>query len=250
MADTEVRTSTNRLIAALPDSERFAVLDEATEMPLQIGDVLAEAGEPFSHGYFPLSCVLSIVTVLEDGSMIEAATVGNEGLLGIPLILGAPSASNTRRVCQIKGDCLRIPADTLVRLGEELPVLRSVLLRYANALLVQVSQSAACNRRHSAEQRGAKWLLMTHDRVEGDRFDLTHEFLAQMIGVRRASVSEVQNHLRTLGLIDYRRGEIEIVDRAGLEAASCGCYAQIRQEYDTYLSTVQGSTAALGRARV
>jgi CRP-like cAMP-binding protein len=231
----------SRLIETLPESERAALLEGSTPISLEVGQILADAGQPMTHAYFPMSGVLSLVTVLEDGSMIEAATVGNEGLVGMSLVLGGSESTSVRAMCQVKGDAYRMPAAVLVRLFEELPTFRSMLLRYAHALFVQAAQSAACNRLHPAEARAAKWLLLCDDRVEGNRFHLTQEFLAQMLGVRRASITEVANHLRDNGLIDYRRGDITILDRPGLEGMSCGCYVQIRTEYDSYLAHANGT---------
>lgn len=201
--------------------------------------MLADAGQPILHAYFPKVGVISLVTVLEDGSMIEAATIGLEGMFGLPLVLGATSSPNLQAMCQIKGDMLRIPSESLVTLFDKLPVLRAMLLRYAQALLVQAAQSAACNRMHSVAQRAAKWLLLCHDRVSGDHFHLTQEFLSQMLGVRRASVTEVANRLRNDGLIDYHRGDTTIMDRAGLEGLSCICYAEVRGEYERYLASAR-----------
>ena len=234
----------NRLIATLPASERSSLLAECSSVSLNVGDVLADAGERIRHAYFPQVGVISLVTVLEDGSMIEAATVGDEGMFGLPLVLGVAGSPNLRAICQIKGDMLRIPAETLVRLFERLPVLHAMLLRYAQALLVQAAQSAACNRMHSVEQRAAKWLLFCHDRVQGDHFHLTQEFLSQMLGVRRASVTEVANRLRNDGLIDYHRGDTSVMDRAGLERMSCGCYTQVRDEYESYLASADADASA------
>ena len=237
----------SRLITALPESERDQLLAACTAISLDIGQVLAEAGQPMTHAYFPMSGVLSLVTVLEDGSMIEAATVGNEGMVGVSLVLGGSESTSVKAMCQVRGEAQRLPAADLLRLFDELPTLRSMVLRYAHALFVQAAQSAACNRLHTAEERASKWLLLCHDRVEGNAFHLTQEFLAQMLGVRRASVTEVANRLRDRGLIEYRRGDIAILDRSGLEGTSCGCYAQIRTEYDDYLA--HGNDRAAGAHR-
>lgn len=232
----QTRSQVSLLLQALPSVVRDEILAESEQLSLQVGDILIEAGEPITHTYLPLSGAVSLVTLLEDGSMVEAAAVGNEGMVGLPVVLGATATPNVRAVCQIASESLRLPAEALTRLSEKHQPLRSTLLRYANSVLVEAAQSAVCNRRHPAEKRAAKWLLLSHDRVEGDEFFLTQEFLASMLGVRRASVTEVAGVLREKGLITYKRGAVTIVDRQGLEHLVCSCYEQIRTEYDSYLA--------------
>ncbi|HEU4561941.1 MAG TPA: Crp/Fnr family transcriptional regulator [Longimicrobium sp.] len=168
--------------------------------------------------------------LMDDGSAVETATIGNEGLVGVPVFLGAMQMAG-QAFAQVPGEAYRLPAGALreeVRRGSALATL---LGRYTQALFTLVAQSSACNRKHAVEQRCARWLLMTHDRVPGDTFELTQHFLSQMLGVRRATVNEAAAALQERGLIDYTRGRITIIDRAGLEAAACACYAIIRNEF-------------------
>ncbi|HEX8099661.1 MAG TPA: Crp/Fnr family transcriptional regulator [Actinomycetota bacterium] len=234
----------NRLLDCLPIAEREVVLGRAESVTLRTGQVLAEAGQPLDHGYFPRGGMLSLVAVIEDGTMVEASTIGNEGMFGLQIVAGVDSSSNLRTMCQIDGEALRVSTNDLRELGRPGTKLHTLLMRYGHALFVQAAQAVLCNRRHSAEQRCAKWLLLSHDRVGRDSFRLTQEFLAQMLGVRRASVTTVANELRRRSLIEYHRGAITILDRAGLEAASCVCYAVIREEYDNYLRMAASAASA------
>ncbi len=233
----------NRLVDSLPLAERDALMARAQFVQLRSGQILGDAGQPMTHAYFPRNGMFSLVTVVADGSMVEASTIGSEGMLGLQIVLGVDSSANLRAMCQIMSDAISVPADDLRRVAANGSTLQGLLLRYAHALLAQAAQAVLCNRRHPAEQRCAKWLLLSHDRVGADDFHLTQEFLSQMLGVRRASVTMVANDLRKRGLIAYRRGAIRILDRAGLEAASCVCYGIIRKEYDGYLVAAAAATA-------
>ena len=193
------------------------------------GQVLWEPYVAIRSVYFPRDCVLSLLVILDDESPVEAATIGREGLLGVPLALGSETAS-TRAIAQVPGFAVRLPASTFRQALDEDPEVRGITLRYAQALLDQTSQSVACNRRHSMEERCARWLLMTHDRVGGDHFQLTHDFLAFMLGVRRAGVTVAAGMLQQAGLIRYTRGNITILDRVRLEEASCECYRAVRDK--------------------
>ena len=200
-----------------------------------VPDILARQGEPFTHLWFPETCVISLVSVMTDGSSVEVGTIGNEGFAGIPAYLEA-DASETNTFCQIAGSALRLPVGDLIAASEASAPLRKLLGRYTQSYLSQVSQSAACNSAHDIEQRCARWLLMTHDRVDGaDRFSLKQEFLAFMLGVRRAGVTIAAGKLQARGMIRYRRGMITIVDRPALERAACECYAIVRKQFDRLL---------------
>jgi CRP-like cAMP-binding protein len=220
----------NALLAALPGEERDVVLAEAEQAPMTFQLVLQEVNEPIGHLWFPASGVMSVLSEMEDGSVVEVATVGREGMVGLPLVLDARQSAQ-RIFVQIPGQGLRLSAAAFARLRPRLPALERLLLRYALSLVVQVSQGSACNRLHPIEARCARWLLLTHDRVDGDAFPLTQEFLAQMLGVTRPSVSIAAGMLQKAGLIHYARGAIEILDRPGLEQASCECYAVITREF-------------------
>lgn len=226
--DPAVPVERNRLLLALAPDELARLLPHLETVTLGIGHVIARANEAVTHAYFPESCVISFVCRMADGTTAEVGTVGDEGVLGLPLHFGANSALS-ESVVQVPGVARRMPADAFVRLSHELPGLDLEMRHFAHAYITRVSQTAACNRLHPLEQRCARWLLLTHDRVAGaDTFSLTHEFLAYMLGVRRAGVTEAAGVLKRSGLIGYSRGRVTILDRAGLEAASCECYGAVR----------------------
>jgi CRP-like cAMP-binding protein len=224
----------NRLLAALPREEWDRIRPRAERVRLELREVLFEPNRPMSHVYFPEDGIVSILGLMDDGSAVETGTVGNEGMVGVPVFLGAMQMAG-QAFAQIPGDAWRMPAAALreeVRRGSPLA---SLVGRYTQALFTLVAQSSACNRMHPVEQRCARWLLLTHDRVGGDTFELTQLFLSQMLGVRRATVNEAATALQERGLIEYRRGRITIVDRPALEAAACACYAIIRAEFTRML---------------
>ncbi|WP_426959624.1 Crp/Fnr family transcriptional regulator [Muricoccus radiodurans] len=220
----------NALLAALPEEERTLFLGEVERVPLAFKRVLQELDEPVTHLWFPRSGVASMLSEMTDGSIVEVATVGREGVLGLPLVLDAGQSAQ-RVLVQIPGEADRMTAAAFARLRPRLPGLERLLLRYALSLVTQVSQGSACNRLHPIEARCARWLLLTHDRVDGDSFPLTHEFLSQMLGVTRPSVTIAAGMLQRAGLIRYGRGVVEVLDRAGLEGASCECYGVITREF-------------------
>jgi CRP-like cAMP-binding protein len=220
----------NRILAALP-AEVLERLRPALEpVELELGLVVAEPNRPIEHVVFPEEGIVSIVGVLADGSAVETATVGREGMAGLPVFLGAGSMAGQAFV-QVPGHGHRMPAAALREEVSGGGVLFELLGRYTQALFTMLSQSSACNRKHPVEARCARWLLLTHDRVDGDAFLLTHLILSQMLGVRRASVSEAAARLQEAGLIEYGRGRLTILDREGLERAACECYAIIRSEF-------------------
>lgn len=221
----------NRLLGTLPPEEMEILRPHLTEVPLIFRERLYEAGEPIRHVWFPNSGVVSMVTELAEGDPVELATIGPEGMVGIALILGSERMENIA-FNQIAGDALRMDAAQFRSSLERCPALHRLLLRYTAALMQQISQGAACNRMHTVEERCARWLLMTHDRVYKPNFLLTQEFLGQMLGVRRPTVSLAAGMLQKAGLIHYSRGEITICDREGLEAAACECYEVIRKEFE------------------
>jgi CRP-like cAMP-binding protein len=225
----------NRLLRALSPVARQQLLPALERVALNMKDMLIEHDVPIHFVYFPLHGVVSLISTLADGTMVEVATIGNEGLIGLPLFLRANSLPFTAFV-QVPGEALRMEAaafDRLLREGSE--EFSHLLYRYTQALFNQLAQHVVCNRLHPVEQRCARWLLLTHDRVARDEFPLPQEFLAQMLGARRTSVTAVTGRLQQAGLIRYRRGIVRMLDRAGLEAASCECYGVIKQEYDRLL---------------
>jgi CRP-like cAMP-binding protein len=235
MPQNRPRSTQNRLLRALPQPEydRFAPHLEYVELPFK--HVLYEVNQPIDYVYFPNHGVISTVTITEEGETVEAATIGNEGMAGIHTILGVDHVS-LQAVVQVAGDGMRMRVDTFQREVTPETRLYELLLRYIQALISQLSQTVACNRLHSVEERCCRWLLMCHDRVPSNEFFLTQELLSQMLGVRRASVSVVAAILQKAGLITYSRGKIRILDRLGLEAAACECYSVVKTEFDRLLN--------------
>jgi CRP-like cAMP-binding protein len=213
----------NLLIDGLPRQDRKRILERCETVDLIFGDVLCEQDAPIEHVYFPLRGFISLVALLGDGQNLEMGLVGNEGLLGVTLVLGVKQA-RLRAVVQGAGTALRMTAGQFKRQLRDSPALRGRLNRYLYVLLAQQSQTAGCNRFHQVEPRLARWLLMTHDRAHADEFLLTHQFLAEMIGVQRSAVTIAAGVMKKRNLIEYSRGKIVILSRSGLEAASCKCY--------------------------
>jgi CRP-like cAMP-binding protein len=220
----------NRILSALPVAERRQVSEAATNVTLNVRTVLFEPGGPIDAVYFPTDGVVSLVTPLQDGDIVEVATIGNEGIVGVPLIpLGGLAV---RAISQVAGHGLRLDATVFLEWVERSRALETLVERYTQALFGQIAQAAACNRLHSSEERLSRWLLMSQDRVGSDSFMITQEFLGQMLGARRSTVSVSAGILQRAGLIRYTRGHVTIVDREGLEAVSCECYAVIKTELD------------------
>ncbi len=221
----------NRLLAALP-APQFEELQSQTEkIELATEKDIALPGTPWTHVYFPENCIFSVVNEMRDGATVEVGTIGNEGVAGLPALMDATS-SESRIFSQLAGSAWRVPVSAVVSMMERERDVRRLINWYAQAYLSQVSQGAACNRLHGIEQRCARWLLLTRDRVDSDRFSLKQEFLSDMLGVRRAGVSVAASALQHAGLIRYSRGVIEVLDREGQLAASCECYAVIREQFD------------------
>jgi CRP-like cAMP-binding protein len=215
-----------------------AIAPHLERAPLELHQMLARQGERFTHAYFPEGAIISLVNRMADGEGVEVGTIGIEGMAGLPAYLGA-EATESETFCQLAGPAIRLPVEVLVDAAAKHPSLRQFLNRYTQAYLSQIAQSAACNRLHSIERRCARWLLMTHDRVgRAPMFPLKQEFLAEMLGVRRAGVTVAAGALQEEGIIKYRRGSIRVLDREGLEAAACECYAAVRQTFDRLLPGV------------
>ena len=224
----------NQLLAALPAAEweRWLPQLESVEMPL--GQVLYESGTTLSHVYFPLTAIVSLLYVMENGASAEIAVVGNEGIVGISLFMGGESTPS-RAVVQSAGYGLRLNAQTMKdEFNRAGPVLH-LLLRYTQALITQMAQTAVCNRHHSLDQQLCRWLLLSLDRLQGNDLVMTQELIANMLGVRREGVTEAALKLQKVGLIRYARGRISVLDRAGLEKRTCECYAVVKNEYDRLL---------------
>ncbi len=236
-ADRSARKSAaprNRILAALPKSQLARLAPSLERVALEAKDVLFDPDQPIKYVYFPEDCLASIVGVMADGSAVETATVGQEGMVGLPVFLG-DGRTSLQAFCQVAGDALRMEARRLRRelaRGGRLPAL---LGRYTQALIVQIAQSSACNRLHPLRQRCARWLLQTQDRVRSDTFALTHQFLSQMLGVRRTTVTELAGEFEREGLIKNHYGRIVVLDRDGLERTACECYRIIQRELERLL---------------
>lgn len=213
----------NRLLESLPGKERQRFMAACEPVDLAFAEVLAEPNESLRHVYFPTGCFISMVSKIEGQASLEVGLVGDEGMLGVTLILGV-DVSPLHALVQGAGRALRMDTASFVRELEQLPELRDVLKRYLYAVVGQLAQTAACSHFHVVEARLARCLLMTQDRAHSNQFHVTHEFLAYMLGVRRVGVTTAATALHNRQLINYSRGDVTILDRAGLEAASCGCY--------------------------
>ena len=234
----------NYLLSAMPaaEFERLSSDLELVEMPL--GKVLYESGARLDHVYFPTTCIVSLLYVLENGASAEIAVVGNEGILGISLFMGGETTPS-RAVVQSAGFGYRLKAPLLKQeFNRAGPVLR-LLLRYTQALITQMTQTAVCNRHHSVEQQLCRWLLLSIDRLSSSSLNMTQELIANMLGVRREGVTEAAGNLQRTGLIRYNRGHIDVIDRPGLEEAVCECYAVVKAEFDRLLSDIPRGDAFL-----
>jgi CRP-like cAMP-binding protein len=228
----------NHLLAALPNLVTSRWLAHLEDVELSLGQVLYESGGTLSHVYFPTTAIVSLLYVMENGASAEIAVVGNEGIVGISLFMGGESTPS-RAVVQSAGRGLRLKAQVLKdEFNQAGPVLH-LLLRYTQALITQMAQTAVCNRHHSLDQQLCRWLLLSLDRLQGDELVMTQELIANMLGVRREGVTEGALKLQQAGLIRYARGRITILDRAGLEKRTCECYAVVKYEYDRLLPAGQ-----------
>jgi CRP-like cAMP-binding protein len=228
----------NRLLRAIPADECGLLLPHLELVELEPLQLLADIGEPIGSLYFPETGIISLVSRVADGTLIENGTIGCEGMAGFPLLLGVEWTPSIM-LGEVPGTSWRLDAGTFGELRPALPTLEALLGRYVVYFFAQVSQSLACNSLHTLEQRCARWLLMTHDRVSGDEFLLTHEVLAQMLAVHRPAVSVAAEALRSRGLIEYTRGKIRVSDRAGLEGFACECYGIVRDHRDRLLGVFE-----------
>jgi CRP-like cAMP-binding protein len=227
----------NRILGGLPAAELKRIQAELTPVSLEIKTRLWNPNQPIELVYFPVSMVASVLAEVEDGA-VEVGTVGNEGVVGLPVFLGARSFAGVALV-QVAGDAYRMESESFRRAAQD-GQLHSLLQRYTLAFLTQVSQGTACNRSHSTEQRLARWLLIMRDRVGRNEFPLTHEFMGQMLGVRRATVTETAQALQETGLIRYSRGTMTITNPAGLQRAACECYRIVKDEFERLLGAPVG----------
>jgi CRP-like cAMP-binding protein len=230
-------TIENQLLASLSRETYEKLAPYLKRVSLKQGERLHEPEEIIQELYFPIDCLFSITITMSDGSTAETGVVGNREVLGINAVMGVKESSQTEYVVQIAGSAMKIDARVLREEFERNQELRDVLLRCTQALIAQISQTAACNGLHVLEQRLACWLLKVQERVDSDELKLTQEFLSHMLGVRRAGVTQAAQKLQESGLISYRRGIVQILDQPGLEAVSCECFKTVRSEYDRLLGT-------------
>ncbi len=229
--------SQNRLLAALPAEERGRLIPHLELVPMPLGDVLYESGNELRHVYFPTTAIVSLLYVMLDGASAEIAVVGNEGIIGVALFMGGETMPN-RAVVQSAGQAYRLKGQLLKHEFNRSGELQHLLLRYTQALLTQMAQTAVCNRHHSLDQQLCRWLLLSLDRLPSNELVMTQELIANMLGVRREGVTEAAGNLQMAGLIRYHRGRITVLDRAGLEARTCECYAVVKKEFDRLLPEV------------
>ena len=241
LADHKVRS--NRLLGALQSSSRKRIDQHLEPIEFKLGDMVCDAGGLLKHAYFPQGSVLSLLTVLENGAAIETANIGREGAFGLFAAMYSRVSFN-RCIVQLEGHTVRCPIELLQYEFKNSEHVRDLFVSYSETLLSQVQQTAACNSMHTTEERMCRWLLMMHDRAEGISLPYTHEFLSHILGANRKSVTLAAQSMQTIGLISYRRGTIQVLDRAGLEKASCECYAIVKERFDAFLSPP--STAVQG----
>lgn len=224
----------NYLLSALPQEVYQRLLSHLQLVTLSQYQILYVSGEIYKFAYFPLNSMISSVSILEDGATTEIGIIGNEGMIGLPLILGT-TQTNFAAIVQVGGDSYKIAAAPLQKELNRQEELKDLLMRYTQARIIQLGQTAACNRHHKLEQRFARWLLKVRDSMDSDRFQLTHEFISQMLGVRRTGVTEIAGQFQKAGIIRYNRGFIEILDNQKLEATACECYQVIYQQFSRLL---------------
>jgi CRP-like cAMP-binding protein len=230
--------SGNRLLSALPSEEYRRLIPDLQPVTLSLGQVVYDSGGHLDYIYFPTTSVVSLLYTMKDGSTAEMGLAGNDGVVGVALFLGGDTTPN-RAVAQIGGGAYRLNAAILQREFARGGAFQQLLLRYTQALITQISQTAVCNRLHSVENRLCRWLLLSHDRVKSNELMMTQEFLSHMLGGRRESVTVAAGHLQNTGLIHYARGHITILDRKGLEASVCECYGIVKDEFDRLLGSAR-----------
>lgn len=224
----------NLLLDSIPNEDFGKLSSHLEPVTLALREVICQPGDPIQHAWFPTNSMMSSIVILIDGTAVEAATIGNEGMAGIGLLVGC-CESPYRVIQQVAGDALRVPADLFVEVLEENPSVRKLVQRYTFTLLQQAGQNAACNLHHVVEERMCRWLLQTSDRVGDDEFYITQEFLSEMLGVRRQTINITARTLQDAGLISYRRGNVALRDRPGLEDSACECYEIYNHVYERFM---------------
>lgn len=233
----------NRLLAALPQEDYERLAPDLELVSMLVGDVVCESSAQMSHAFFPTSSIVSLQYVMENGSSAEIAGVGNEGLVGVSLFMGGETALS-RSIVQTGGHGYRLQKSVLLDEFNRGGAMMRLLLRYTQALIAQMSLTAACNRRHSLEQQLCRWLLLTLDRMPGNELIMTQELIASMLGVRREGVTEAAGRLQGAGIINYRRGHITVLERAGLDSRVCECYGVVKREFERLLPESAASRSA------
>ncbi|MFL1456887.1 Crp/Fnr family transcriptional regulator [Marinobacter sp. GN3S48] len=235
MADVPIVPEQNHLLAALPNSAKARIFPQLKLVEMELGEVIYESGQSIESVYFPTNCIISLLYVMLSGASAEISVVGNEGMAGIAVFMGGNSTPS-RSIVQSRGFAYRMPSTELkVEFNNDADV-RVLMLRYTQALITQMSQTAVCNRHHSIDQQLCRWLLLSLDRLPDNRLTMTQELIANMLGVRREGVTEAAGKLQKLGVIEYHRGHITVIDRSRLEALSCECYAVVKRETDRLAS--------------
>lgn len=225
------KTAENKLLCVLPEESKAILFSQLKLVHMPLGKVIYESGQTLDSVYFPTNSIISLLNVMDDGSSAEISVVGNEGIVGIAVFMGGESTPN-RAVVQSAGHAFRLPAEALRKEFNKTPTIRLILLRYTQTLMAQMSQTAVCNRHHSIDQQLCRWLLLSLDRLTSNKLTMTQELIANMLGVRREGVTEAAGKLQKLGVINYKRGHIEVLDREQLETLCCECYAVVKSETD------------------
>jgi CRP-like cAMP-binding protein len=238
--------SQNRLLAVLPSEVIERLGRHMRTVDLKNGAILHRPGQPINDVYFPLDCLISVTVTMNEARTAEAGIVGNREMVGVNAFMGGRETNQTEYICQAPGTAVRMTAEPLLKEFDEVKAVRDVMLRYTQAYIAQLSQNVACNRLHVIEQRLARWMLECQDRLGTDDLTLTHEFISQMLGVRRAGVTEAAGKLQEQGLIEYGRKKLRVVDAPGLERVSCECFRVIREEYDRLLGLASDKAGGLG----
>lgn len=236
----QANRNANHLLAVLPPEDRDRLASDLVLVEMPLGKVIYESGDHLDHVYFPTTAIISLLYVMEDGASAEIAIVGNEGVIGIALFMGGETTPS-RAIVQSAGHAYRMSARVLKEEFRRAGPLQRLLLRYTQALITQMAQTAVCNRHHSIDQQLCRWLLLSLDRLQSNELYMTQELIANMLGVRRSGVTEAALKLQTAGLINYSHGHIKVLDRAGLEARACECYDVVKREFDRLLPDREAS---------
>lgn len=233
--DTSASNASNLLLDRLPDEVRRRLSGQLTPIPLFRGQVVHKPGDKIRALYFPTTCMISVTVTMRDGRTVEAGAIGSREVVGINAFMGGRETTQTEYVVQLPGEAIKIEANSMTAEFDRNTEMRDVMLRYTQAFVAQISQNVACNRLHDTDQRFARWLLEVRDRVRSDEFPLTHGFMAEMLGIRRASVTDAATKLKKLEVIETKRGTIRIKHLQDLEKISCECYLALKEEYDRLL---------------